>query len=202
MLELATVDLGDPTSRVVDLTRADDPRWSGLLVLAPHESVELAADAWHDLLVLSGAVDDGTGCVLDGGDFARRCGAARLSAGPTGASVLAYRQAQIGAACAEITVRRDSRPWRQGRTPGMTVASLSNDDHAVSFVMWQPGSPSRHHAHAGGEEIFVVRGELCAGDVRHPAGSWMRLYPGVWHSPLVETPTLILVRNGHLRPRA
>ena len=53
----------------------------------------------------------------------------------------------------------------------------------------------------GGEEIFVLRGELCD-ETRHPAGSWMRLHPGAWHAPFVETPTLLLVRSGHLKGRA
>ncbi len=199
MIEHARVDLLDASSRLVPFTDAHDPLWSGVMVLGPEESVRLEGNACHDLMVLSGTVDVGAGCVLEAGDFAIRNGAAELRAGPAGAQVLAYRDSS-GARCDEIVVTRDERPWREGRTSGMLIANLCTAGHALSLVMWQPGALTRHHAHPGGEEIFVLRGELCEGD-RHPAGSWMRLHPGAWHSPFVEVPTLILVRSGHLKAR-
>ncbi|MCK9686629.1 cupin domain-containing protein [Scleromatobacter humisilvae] len=199
MIEHAHVDLLDVSSRLVPFTDAHDPLWSGVMVLGPHEGARLAADACHDLLVLNGTVDIGAGRVLEGGDFAIRHGGAELCAGPAGAQVFAYRDAS-GARCDEITVTRDERPWREGRTPGMLIANLCTAGHALSLVLWQPGTRTRHHAHPGGEEIFVVKGELLEAQ-QHPAGSWIRLHPGAWHSPFVETPTLILVRSGHLKAR-
>ena len=100
----------------------------------------------------------------------------------------------------ELTLAREEQPWREGRTSGMLVANLSNAGHALNLVMWQPGAFTRQHAHPGGEEIFVLRGELCE-DARRPVGSWMRLHPGAWHAPHVEIPTLLLVRSGHLKGR-
>lgn len=199
MIECARVDLLDASSRLVRFTGADDPLWSGVIVLAPGESIVLADDGRHDLLVLNGTVGAGTRHMLEGGDFAIRNGATQLRAGTEGAQVLAYREAG-GAHCDEIIVPRDERPWRAGRTPGMLIANLCSTGHALSLLLWQPGARTRRHAHPGGEEIFVVRGELCE-DERHPAGSWIRLHAGAWHSPHVETPTLILVRSGHLKGR-
>ncbi len=197
MIKTARVDLLDASSRLVQFTDAHDPLWTGVLVLAPGERVRLAGDARHDLLVLNGTLAAGAGRSLEGGDFAIRNSAAELEAGPQGAQVLAYRDAS-GSTCEEIVVPRDERPWREGRTPGMLIANLCTAGHALSLLSWQPGARPRHHGHPGGEEIFVVRGELCEHD-RHPAGSWMRLHPGTWHAPHVETPTLILVRSGHLK---
>ena len=196
MIEHARVDLLDLSSRLIHFTSPDDPLWSGAVVLAPGERVELAAGARHDLLVLGGAVEIDAGRTLETGDFAI-LGGTGLRAGDAGAQVFAYRDAS-GAAFEEIAVPRDERPWREGRTPGMLAANLCNDAHALNLVTWQPGTVTRHHAHPGGEDIFVVRGELCEHD-RYPAGSWMRLHPGAWHSPHVDTPTLILVRSGHLK---
>ena len=186
MIEHARADLHDASSRIVQFTDAHDPLWSGVLVLAPGESLRLADGARHDLLVLNGAVDVGSG----GTD---------LRAGAAGAQVLAYRDA-AGSGCDAVTVPRDERPWREGRTPGMLVASLCTEGHSVSLVLWQPEARTRHHAHPRGEDIFVVRGELCEDD-RLGAGSWIRLHPGAWHAPHVETPTLIFVRSGHLKQR-
>jgi hypothetical protein len=199
MIEHASVELLDASSRILPFTDAHDPLWSGVMVLAPGERIQIPAAARHDLFVLNGTLDAGAARLLEGGDFVIRNVAFDLTAGPGGAQVLAYRDLS-GAHCDEIVVPRDERPWREGRTPGMLIASLCTQGHALSLVMWQPGTRARHHAHPGGEEIFVVRGELC-GQERHPAGSWMRLHPGAWHSPHVETPTLILVRSGHLKRR-
>jgi anti-sigma factor ChrR (cupin superfamily) len=199
MIEHARVDLLDLSSRLVHFTDPHDPLWSGVYVLASGERVALAAGARHELLVLGGTVDGGDGRTLETGDFAIRGGAIVLRAGATGAQVFAHRD-RSGAAFEELVVPRDDRPWRKGRTPGMLAANLCNDAHALNLVMWQPGATTRHHAHPGGEEILVLRGELCEG-TRHPAGSWMRLHPGAWHSPFVETPTLLLVRSGHLKGR-
>jgi len=200
MIEHARVDLLDLSSRLIHFTDAHDPLWSGVFVLAPGERVELALGARHEFLILSGTVDGADARPLESGDFAVRSGNTGLRAGEAGAQVLAYRDTS-DAAFDEIVVLRDDRPWREGRTPGMLVANLCYDEHALNLVMWQPGAATRHHAHPGGEEIFVLRGELCEED-RHPAGSWMRLHPGAWHSPFVETPTLILVRSGHLKRRS
>jgi hypothetical protein len=199
MIEHASVDLLDPSSRLVQFTHADDPLWSGVFVLAPGERIDLAVGARHELLVLGGMLAGDDGRTLDNGDFAILGGGIALRAGDAGAQVLAYRDTS-GAAFDELVVLRADRPWREGRTPGMLGANLCNKGHALNLVMWQPGALTRHHAHPGGEEIFVLRGELCE-EARRPAGSWMRLHPGAWHAPFVETPTLILVRSGHLKGR-
>ena len=197
MIEHAHVDLLDATSRLAPFTAADDDFWCGVMVLAPGERTRLADAGRHDLLVLEGAIDVGDDLTLARGDFAIRHGRPLLHAGPAGAHVFAWRDASR-TACDEITVPRADQPWREGRTPGMLAASLSNDGHALNLVQWQPGALTHRHAHPGGEEIFVLRGALCE-DARRPAGSWMRLHPGAWHAPHVETPTLLLVRSGHLK---
>jgi hypothetical protein len=199
MIEQAHVDLLDASSRLVPFTAADDALWSGVMVLAPGETATLANGGRHDLLVLEGTVDVDDGRTLERGDFAIRHGSPVLRAGPQGAQVFAWRDTSCKP-CDEITVPRADQPWREGRTAGMLAANLSNDGHALNLVLWQPGALTRQHAHPGGEEIFVLRGELCE-DARRPVGSWMRLHPGAWHAPHVETPTLLLVRSGHLKGR-
>ncbi len=93
MIEHARVDLLDTSSRLVPFTEADDPLWSGAMVLAAGERVRLADGARHDLLVLGGTVEVDAGRVLENGDFAILSGAAELRAGPLGAQLFAYRDA-------------------------------------------------------------------------------------------------------------
>ena len=199
MIEHAHVDLNDDSSRLVRFTPADDPLWSGVMVLAPGESAALEAGGRHDLFVVDGTVDLEEGRLLERGAFATRRGRPLLRAGPDGAKVFAWRDAS-SASGDDTTLARSDQPWREGRTPGMLAANLSNEGHALNLVMWQPGALTQRHAHPGGEEIFVLRGELCEDEPR-PVGSWMRLLPGAWHAPHVQTPTLLLVRSGHLKGR-
>ena len=199
MIERRVVDLADTAGRIVHLSAPDDARWSGLVVLAPRADFALGAGARHDALVLRGDVVDEAGRVLSTGDFARRAAAGRWRAGTHGATLLAYREAAGEAR--EHVVARDDRAWRRGRADGLDVAPLDDDGHALSLVRWRPGARTAPHAHARGEEIFVIDGELRSGDDRHPAGTWLRLHPGAPHAPCAEVPALILLRNGHL-PRA
>jgi quercetin dioxygenase-like cupin family protein len=198
MIEHAYVDLEDASSRFLHFTAVDDPMWSGVVVLAPGEAMAISGGARHDLLVVSGSVTNTIeGSALERGAFAIRGGNIGLRAGPAGAQVFVYRET-VPAAYEEATVIFADRPWREGRTPGMLVANLSNASHSLNLIMWQPGAQAPQHAHPRGEEIFVLRGELYE-TVRYPAGSWMRLHPGAWHSPQVATPTMLLVRSGHLK---
>jgi hypothetical protein len=162
------------------------------------EPIAMSGGARHDLFVVSGSVTNTIdGCELERGAFATRGGDIGLRAGPAGAQVFVYRETGP-VACEDATVIFADRPWREGRTSGMLVANLSAASHSLNLIMWQPGAQTPHHAHPRGEEIFVLRGELYE-SVRYPAGSWMRLHQGAWHSPQVATPTMLLVRSGHLK---
>jgi|SRR5690349_8162791 len=118
MIEHACIDLLDASSRTVDFTPADEPQWSGVLVLAPGERFRLADSGRHDLLVLRGSAAVSGGPVLERGDFAIRRGEPELRAGSAGAEVLAYRD-PFPASCEEATVTVADRPWREGRVSGM-----------------------------------------------------------------------------------
>lgn len=210
MIERGFVDLAQagPDGRaapphgagVVHLSAPDDARWSGVVELAPRAVLALDAGLRHDLFMLRGELADEHGLALRAGDFASRSTPGRLYAGAGGATLFAYRQAPGDGR--ERVVAQDARTWRPGRAPGLAVAPLSDDGHSLTLVDWQPGARTAPHAHARGEEIFVLGGELRSGDARLPAGSWLRLHPGEPHAPFAQTPTLILLRNGHLRPRA
>jgi hypothetical protein len=182
---------------VTHLSNPDDPLWAGIVDIGASETYRLDAGSRHDLYVLRGNADlDGRALQYD--DFAVQCGSGRVSAGPGGARLFVYRQAS-NAQCEPTVSSAASRAWRAGRNPRMRVAPLSDNGHLVSMVAWQPGAHTRDHAHSNGEEIFVLSGELRNAYERYPAGSWLRLHTGSRHEPFAEVPTVILLRNGHLR---
>lgn len=103
------------------------------------------------------------------------------------------------------SVRRDTRRGDWLRTPsaGITRKPLHRfEGEEVMLEAWQPGATVGAHVHRGGEEILVLAGELCDEHGRYPAGSWLRQPIGSEHAPFTEQGCRLLVKSGHLGPRA
>jgi quercetin dioxygenase-like cupin family protein len=185
------------TSKIIHLTDAAEPRWVGIVDLGPSETYALDAGYRNDLYVLQGHVDVDAHA-LDADDFLIQCDSTLVHADKGGARLLVYREASESAC--EPTVRSArERVWRDGINPRMQVAPLAGGGQKVSLVAWRPGARTIDHPHPRGEEIFVLNGELRDGEERYPAGTWLRLHPGVRHAPFAEAPTTILLRHGHLQ---
>jgi hypothetical protein len=182
---------------IAHLTSPGDALWAGIVDIGGSQTYTLEAGWRHDLYVLRGNVDVG-GQRLHYDDFLVQCGAGVVRAGQGGARLFVYREV-AGSHCKPAVSCAANRAWRDGRNPRMRVAPLSSNGHNVSMVAWQPGAHTIDHGHSNGEEIFVLSGELRSAVERYPAGSWLRLHPGARHEPFAEVPTVILLRNGHLR---
>lgn len=68
----------------------------------------------------------------------------------------------------------------------------------VALVRWPAGERFSRHRHHGGEEIYVISGELRDEHGCYPAGTWISSPHMSEHSPYVEEDTLIWVKVGHL----
>lgn len=68
----------------------------------------------------------------------------------------------------------------------------------VTLVRWPAGARFQPHRHVGGEEIFIISGELKDEYGCYPAGTWLRSPHLSHHLPYVEKDTLIWVKVGHL----
>jgi anti-sigma factor ChrR (cupin superfamily) len=68
----------------------------------------------------------------------------------------------------------------------------------VALVRWPTGEHFQQHSHFGGEEIYVISGELKDEHGGYPAGTWIRSPHLSKHFPYVEEETLIWVKVGHL----
>jgi anti-sigma factor ChrR (cupin superfamily) len=65
-----------------------------------------------------------------------------------------------------------------------------------------PGTQTPHHVHRGGEEVYVISGELRDHEGRYGAGSWMRFPDGSSHAPWTETGCTLYVKRGHMEQSA
>ncbi len=200
MVEIKTCDLEQTASAapvVVHLSDMDDVRWAGVIFLPPRTRLPLETGVSHDIYVLKGDLAEET-LRHRIGTFLSRSAEAHLIAGPDGAALFVYRD-RVTTTSPNDTVAGDDRKWVQGGADGMRVARLSETHRRLMLVSWMPGTRVRGHAHPRGEEIFVLKGELCDQRGRYPAGTWQRLHPAAIHAPHAEVDTLILLRNGHLR---
>lgn len=88
------------------------------------------------------------------------------------------------------------------KSPGignLKVMSLhSYATEGTALVYWPKGEVFQAHTHFGGEEIYVISGELIDEHGSYPAGTWLRSPHLSKHFPYAETETLIYVKTGHL----
>jgi len=90
--------------------------------------------------------------------------------------------------------------WEQTQPGRRKLALYSDPEHPESARLSRldPGTRVDHHRHEGGEEIFVIEGELRDENGRYPAGTWMRFADGTEHAPWTDTGCLLYVKVGHL----
>lgn len=199
MVETKSIDLDrsmSQESEIVNLSSADDLRWSAIISLPPQANVPLDTFAHNDMYVLKGSLIE-VANEFQAGAYLCRTTDKGLRAGDDGVTIFVYRD-RVVKSIRERTIKPGDLEWYQGGVDGMAVAPLLNTYHRLMLVSWLPNTQVDFHMHPRGEEIFVLEGELIDQKGRYPAGTWQRLHPGTGHTPYTETKTLILLRNGHL----
>ncbi|ALR94582.1 cupin domain-containing protein [Vibrio sp. B513a] len=97
-----------------------------------------------------------------------------------------------------VRINTNQASWQSG-VGGLQVMPLHNFEHEhVALVKWPKGEKFQPHRHFGGEEIFVLSGELRDELGTYPALSWIRSPHMSEHFPFVEQETIIWVKTGHL----
>jgi anti-sigma factor ChrR (cupin superfamily) len=88
--------------------------------------------------------------------------------------------------------------WLRGQGNLQVLPLHEFEDQSTALVKWPAKEHFQLHKHFGGEEIFVISGELIDENGRYPAGTWLRNPHMSKHNPFVEVETLIFVKVGHL----
>lgn len=84
---------------------------------------------------------------------------------------------------------------------GISAALLHDTpSERVSLVKLAPGTPAFHHAHDGGEEVFVLEGVFNDEHGAYPKGTWLRMPHGSDHTTFSEQGCLLYVKSGHIGP--
>lgn len=88
----------------------------------------------------------------------------------------------------------------QGPPEGVRRLSLFGGKEGTHAYVsrFSPGARIPHHGHPGGEELFILEGEVCDELGAYPAGTWVRQPHGSEHAPFSEKGAMVLVRRGYL----
>lgn len=97
-----------------------------------------------------------------------------------------------------VCVDINTAQWLPGQSRLQVLPLHDFEGERVALVHWPAGEKFQSHVHAGGEEIYVISGELIDEHGRYPAGTWIRNPHMSRHQPYVEEETLIWVKTGHL----
>ncbi|HWI86119.1 MAG TPA: cupin domain-containing protein [Sphingomonas sp.] len=184
----------DPALRF--LAPRDDPLGAAIAHGPSRCSLQLAAWQRHDIFVLDGSVHTHDTALISS-DYLSMPGPLDLVWASDATALILSEPLDPGAGI-EL-VRSYERRWRMGAVEGLAVCDLRIASTSIALVQWCPGVVVTTHDHPHGEEIYVLDGRLLNAPDTMQAGDWVRLTPGMRHAPSADEPTLILLRNGHLK---
>jgi anti-sigma factor ChrR (cupin superfamily) len=118
---------------------------------------------------------------------------------PDGCTILVKLRQFEDADQRQFSIDTNDAEWQPRGVPGLSAIPLHEyGDEKVSLVRFDPGARVDHDFHSGGEEVFVLSGELRDEHGVYPAGTWLRQPDGSDHKPYSETGCVLWVKRGHL----
>jgi quercetin dioxygenase-like cupin family protein len=85
--------------------------------------------------------------------------------------------------------------WQPTPTSGLDYVELRQQEGGGStiFLRFAKGTRGRAHNHPGGEDIYVVSGDITIGGKRLKAGDYLYTPPGVAHDAVAHEETVLFV---------
>lgn len=152
----------------------------------------------EEVLVLEGTFSDETGDYPAGTYFRNPEGFIHAPFSEEGCVILVKLHQFQPDDLQHVCIDTNTAAWLPGNG-NLQVLPLHNfNGESVALVHWPAGERFQSHVHPGGEEIYVISGELIDEQGRYPAGTWIRNPHMSSHHPFVEQDTLIWVKVGHL----
>ena len=99
-----------------------------------------------------------------------------------------------------LRLNTNDTEWMPGESKLQIMPLHDYGEESIFLLKWPPDTRIRPHRHFGGEEAFVISGELLDEYGRYPAGTWMRNPHNSEHCPYVEEESIIWIKTGHLLP--
>lgn len=100
-----------------------------------------------------------------------------------------------------LIARPDEMDWKACELPGIFQKMLFDDTargFSTSMVRMSPGTHYPSHKHAGVEELYLLEGDLCVGEIAMCAGDYCRGEAGSIHEEIVtRSGCLFVVTSSH-----
>ena len=155
----------------------------------------------EEFLVLDGVLEDEHGQYAAGANVLNPDGTRHAPSTETGCTLFVKLRQYAGAGRPRQVQDTSAMDWEDGGAPGRRVKRLYRQDgfpEEVRLVELAPGTQVDEHEHPGGEEVYVMSGELRDAAGVYPAGTWMRFPDGSRHAPWSDGGCLLYVRVGGL----
>ncbi len=152
----------------------------------------------EEILVLSGTFSDESGDYPAGTYFRNPEGFRHAPFSNDGCEILVKLHQFSPQDRRHICIDTHQGNWQPGYGKLRVLPLYEGFGEQVALVRWPAGTTFQPHTHIGGEEIYVIEGELIDEFGRYPAGTWIRSPHKSQHNPYTEQDTLIWVKTGHL----
>jgi anti-sigma factor ChrR (cupin superfamily) len=104
---------------------------------------------------------------------------------------------------ARLVIDSTTASWQPAEQAGLTILPLFQAaGENVALERLDAGAAHRESDCPGGEEIFILSGDLSDDNGTYGAGTWIRNPPGVRHSFGSSDGATYWVKRGHLHPTA
>jgi anti-sigma factor ChrR (cupin superfamily) len=155
----------------------------------------------EEILVLDGVFSDEHGDYPTGTYLLNPEGFTHAPFSKPGCVLFVKLRQYPGLARKHVELDTNRASWQSGALSGVEWLTLYEEDgypETMRLVRLAPGAETPRHDHPGGEEIFVIDGDLNDGNGRYRAGSWVRYPPGSSHQVHTEGGCTLYVKSGHL----
>jgi anti-sigma factor ChrR (cupin superfamily) len=152
----------------------------------------------EEILVLEGVFSDERGDFSAGTYFRNPPGSGHAPFSKEGCVLLVKLHQFLPDDSAQVCIDTSRARWlpRQHNQIVMPLHEFAGEQ--VMLVRWMPGESASPRRHPGGEEIFVLSGELKDEHGTYPQGTWLRNPPMSEYCPRVEQETVTWMKTGHL----
>ncbi len=153
----------------------------------------------EEFFVLDGTFGDEHGQYPAGSYVRNPAGTKHTPICPDGCTILVKLRQFDDADTKQFAIDTNNAEWQPRPVPGLSALPLHEfGDERVYLVKFAPGAKVENDEHPGGEEVFVLSGELRDEHGTYLAGTWLRQPDGSRHAPYSETGCTLWVKRGHL----
>jgi anti-sigma factor ChrR (cupin superfamily) len=189
--------------RMLDRIGGEVARATSLVKYAPRSAFSAHEHALgEEFLVLDGVFSDEMGDYPEGTYVRNPPGSHHVPSSAPGCIILVkLRQMQTDDQH-RVVVDTTARSWDAGEVVGHTRLDLFNAGQAgehVTLERLQAGVSLSERQCEGGEEIFVLKGELGDASGSYSAGTWIRNPPGYRRALRSDRGCTFWAKRGHLR---